>query len=714
MSVFDGTTPLRIIKPGEMRQNGNPQGMSPSQNRIEMRSAPPMNQDEVGGHLQNSESSQLSNNPPRKSVFDGTTPLRIIKPQQLPSTPQNISQPRMSTGGVPPQDMNGGSSSSPQNEKGILDNMINLAKALPASLGSNVDLLGMLYNLAAKSQNFNTEQEMNTSPLSDRLSDQHKKDYLKTTEIPTVGSLEQKIEQGLGAEHTPAYEGIKFAASLAGPGGVAKALKNTAPRAAKGLGAIGSLKKTDLAAAGAAGATIEATKDKVGELGSLGLGLGAGLGTQFAKNIAHGISHPRQGTRNIMAKMSAKKFKNEIYEAAKDINVPLPLAAVTDSKMIKFLNENISKYPFFGERIHEAFKESSNAFQNSMNELLETVGPAHGLGNAEAKYGNLYQKASQALPENAVTNVKKITDKMDELKKQVKSLIYGPNTEKLLEIIGKLEKSTSIKSQFGDFSPPVPMDLLVGTKRELNSRWDIDNKGTRKLIKSLNNSVLDVIKDYGKINPEWYKIYDKAERAYEKYAKRLTIDEAFEGKLINPITEQVNYPSLIKTLTSGKKKKILQKAFGEESYKNVEKFIDVARSLHEGKQLVNPSGTASQIAVYQFLASVPMALVSAPTVVAGNVITLKGMHTASKLLVDKEFVELVSKFSKDPGKSVADNIEEFVKTKSGMSLQTLNHKINSLIHKPEEKPKTKKKPSNRRKVSTHYLQKVLNKRKEIL
>jgi hypothetical protein len=685
--IFDGTNPISIMDEENYQQNTL--SAPPVQNGFEERMPLP----------QNPESSLGTNSSEQKDIFEGTNPISIMDDNEPSSTPQNSPQNGMSPTGIPSQETNG-TTTPPQNETGILNNMINLAKALPASVGANVDLLGMLYNLLAESQNLNTEQEMNMSFGADKLSPEQKQNYLESTKVPTVGSLEQTIEEGLGAEHTPAYEGTKFAASLAGPGGVAKLLKKAAPTTAKALSSIGSLRPADIAAAGAAGATMEATKDKVGELGSLGLGLGAGIGTQAAGSIAPGIMQPRKAIRNLLAKQAAKKFKSEIYEAAKDINVPLPLVALTDSKMIKFLNENISKYPVFGERIKDAFQETTNAFQKGMGELLDSVGP---LKNDQVKgqISKLYEKAREALPEDAMINTNKIVDRIKEIKEEFKALSLSEDTKKLFTKMEEIENGLSIKSSFGNFSPPIPVKLILNQKAEINRMLKDTDQGVKLMFNHLNDAFRETLEDYGKINPEWSNTYKKAEKYYATYAKRKKIDQTLEGKLNNPISEEVNYPSFIKSLKTGPKKEILEKSFGKENYPTVEKFINVARSMHKGSQSVNTSASATINSVFAFGASVGATIITmSPTLFAANMATLKGISSVSKLLVDKDFVELISKFAKEPTTTTAEHIEEFVKKRSGVSLQTLNHKMNSLLNKKEEKP------------TVQHLKDVLKNRKE--
>ena len=591
-----------------------------------------------------------------------------------------------------------------------------LGKGLISGLGGGaIDTASLAYNVPAAIHNMQRETERQKEELSPEQRQRLQQipsipnplevasNVLFPGEASYIPSAQEGIEKGIdklsgGYTKTPdsikpLYEGVKFSGSLGGIGTLGKlAGKLGSKGLEKAAKVLGATKPSELAGAAATGTTIEATKDKLGDVGSLGAGLVAGIGTQFGGSLLK-----RGALKNIAVKQLSKKFRNEIYEAAKDINVPIPLAAVTDSKMVKFVNENISKYPYFGEKIHKAFQESSDAFQKSMENLLDSVGPSKSV-EAKSNIKNLYKKAEEALPKNAVISSEKILNKIDEIRENFKSLAYDPESKGLLDFLEAIEKSTSIKSEYGRFSPPLPVSLVTNTKKNINRIAKGADEGIKAIFGDLNSALSETLQDYGKINPEWYGLLKKADKLFERYAKRKHVDKAFDGKLYNPVTEEVNYPSLIKTLMSGSKKETLQKTFGD-NYENVEKFILAARGIQEGKRAVNPSGTASQAALYSFFGSVPYFLATNPYALIGHAATVGVVKKISDLLIDKEFIDLISKYSKDPTKTLEESINNFVKEKSGFSIQTLNHKINKIIHNNKDKDKDKDKNNSIEKIN---------------
>jgi hypothetical protein len=573
-----------------------------------------------------------------------------------------------------------------ENSSGVLDQMINLAKALPASVGSTVDLLGSLYNLAAKAHNVNPGGMEN--PLAPPMSEEEK----ERLQVPYVGSLEHKIEEGLGVKKTPSYEALKFASSLALPGGAAKLTAKGAPAISKTLGAIGSTKPIDLGAAAAAGGTIEATKDSLGQLGATGLGLGAGIGTQLGAGLLKGAVKDINPSKLLTSEYSTelakplaravvktgivnpKNFKREIFEAAKDSDIPIPIAAVTDSRLIKYLNDNIIKFPYFGDRLKSAFQESNTKFQQSMENLLDAVGPA---SNPEIKsnINTMYNDLRDSLPKNAMVKPDKLLTKIDDLKDKFKAFAYSEDTKRLLSLMDDIESGIKIKSKFGNITPPVPLDLLLNQKAEINRMLNSTDEGVKLMFRNLNSGIKDTIQEYGQINPEWIKKFNDTEKYYSKFAKRKELDKRLENKVWEPKSinnEEVNYGGLLKELKNTKNQNLLEKNFGEEGYKNLNKLVKVAEGLNESKKSLNPSGTAVIGTVTAFMAGLAKGAISVPAAFAN----LGTLEVIGRALSSNEFTKLVAKYASDPKPKLADRLKDILEKRSGMSIQAIMKTLN--------------------------------------
>ncbi len=214
---------------------------------------------------------------------------------------------------------------------------------------------------------------------------------------------------------------------------------------------------------------------------------------------------------------------------------------------------------------------------------------------------------------------------------------------------------------------PLPVEMLVGTKRSLNNiiKWDKD-EGTKNLLRSVQQATLKDIEAYGQTNVIWQKTFDAAERQFEKVAKRETLEKLLAGKIEDPITKEVAYIPLAKLLNERKYAKQLNQALGEQKFKKLRDFTMVAEAMAVAqKNTPNPSGFAIVGSVAALVTSIVVGDFTTPLKVIG------GGAVLTELLTNKRFLNLATKFAKQPNEPLAKTLSVLVKEHTGMTSQAL-------------------------------------------
>lgn len=604
---------------------------------------------------------------------------------------------------------------SPEQQKNIVTDIINLAvKAPGAAMGSIIDIFSTpVVNAGISAYNAVAPEEYE-APYAQSAS--------KTMEqgveyLENKGGLDEKRK-------TPGYEGAKLAYEVGIPGGLSTKLEKLIKTVGtKDIGALaGKLEKfiTDLTktigstkpqvlagAVGAGEAANYAKEEGAGVTGQLGSGVGGAI-------LAESLANPKkalQGIGKAGTKIAANvlglgrnNLKTEAIDAAQRLGLEgLPSAAVSDSTITGYANQLISKIPFFGDKIKKDVKKTSDEFQKAWEQMLDSIGPSvNEASKNEIKL--IYKKANNLMGKEDVIDPNLILSKIKEIREQFKSYLSSDATKKLEGYLDKLENAltpekadiASLKgfdektlaalpegvrkqilekvNEIGSQKGIYVKDLLR-TKVELNKimrdknifdRTDTDTLG---FLRDLQQSVQETLTEYGKTNPKWYKAFKEADEKFSKLSKRENLENALGGKIEDFVTNEVAYVPLVKVLENPKQQKFLKNNLGETNYKKLEDFVEVAKAMSSiNRNVLNPSGSAMVAIVATTLAG----LVTKPLT---TVAAIGGTAGITKLLTDKKFLNKVNQFAKDPNEALAKKLDSIIKEHTGMGSQALMKQI---------------------------------------
>ena len=471
------------------------------------------------------------------------------------------------------------------------------------------------------------------------------------------------------------HEGLKAVGSLASAGGAAKgAIKFGANKVGETLKHLGSTKARDLAAGGvASGVTSHALEDGQGLPAAFGEGIGAGALTSMLLNKKT-LNLPAKAAMKTLG-LDPKNLKTDTLEAAKRIGVDLPASGATDAKLMGLANQMVAATPVMGDVVRDKVKTASKQFQTAFKELADSVG--HIKNDAvEKDISRLYGKAMDSLPQDAAITPQHTVEAINAVKAKVKTAILSPSEKELLATLDTLGDNLMFNNSL---AVPMPVEMLVGTKRSLNSiiKWDKD-EGTKNLLRTVQQATLKDIDAYGKTNPTWKKSFDAAERQFEKVAKREKLDNLLAGKIEDPITKEVAYLPLAKLLNDKKYAKQLEATLGEQNFNKLKDFTKVAESMAvANKNTPNPSGSAIVGSVAALVTSIVVGDFTTPLKVIG------GGAVLTQLLTNKRFLNLATEFAKQPAEPLAQKLNNLIKENTGMTSQALMTGLKEKSQKPD-------------------------------
>jgi hypothetical protein len=361
--------------------------------------------------------------------------------------------------------------------------------------------------------------------------------------------------------------------------------------------------------------------------------------------------------------LDPKNLKTDTLEAAKRIGVDLPASGATDAKLMGLANQMVAATPVMGDVVRDKVKTASKQFQTAFKELADSVGPIKNEAT-EKEINRLYGKVRDTLPKDAQIIPTHTVDAINAVKAKVKTAILSPSEKELLATLDTLGNNLMFNNSL---AVSMPVEMLVGTKRSLNSiiKWDKD-EGTKNLLRTVQQATLKDIEAYGKTNPQWKKSFDQAERQFEKVAKREKLDNLLAGKIEDPITKEVAYLPLAKLLNDKKYAKQLETTLGEQNFKKLKDFTKVAESMAvANKNTPNPSGSAIVGSVAALVTSIVVGDFTAPLKVIG------GGAVLTQLLTNKRFLNLATEFAKQPTEPLAQKLNNLIKENTGMTSQVL-------------------------------------------
>lgn len=578
--------------------------------------------------------------------------------------------------------------------------------ALSGLVGGTADSITSLYNIPAALTNAQKEYTKDIDPrvlaMASALGGGMEVPIPNQKDLPLIPSATEGIDRSIdkgtkGYTITPEdekwfSEGVKFASSVAGGGGLgAIASKAGMKGLGKSLNTIGSTNPKTIAAAGASGAAIEkANESGISAPLSVATGIGTGLATQAALPLLNLKKSIPQGVTALTG-FGKKNLNVPAVEAARDLNIELPGVAATNAILPAFANQALGKFPYFGNKLREKVSGASQQYQKAWNQMLDSVGSPRTPESLKKK-DKTYRFVEKSIPKGASISPTPILDAISEVENIVKTFVHSEPTKKLSGIMGEFKKalipeSEKLPAGFEKFSPkvqeevlkalggepsPIPVKELVRQKVELNKimrdknlfdRQDTDSLG---FLDHIRNGLTKTLEQYGEVNPKFLKALKKADENFSKIAKRENLDDLLSGKIVDAKTGEVSYGSLLTIFKDRNKQKFLKNNLGEENYRKLQKFTKVAEAMESAKRNnPNPSGSATVGAVIGVITSLYYGNFGLPAAVIG------GGAIATNLLTNNKFLNKATQFANRPTESLANQLSKIIKESTGVSVQTL-------------------------------------------
>jgi len=384
--------------------------------------------------------------------------------------------------------------------------------------------------------------------------------------------------------------------------------------------------------------------------------------------------------------LSPKGLNIEAARAARDLNIDLPAATLTNSKLTGLADQYVGKAPIFGEMIGKKYANAEAQTKKALEKIYNEVGPKE-TPEVEALISKLYKERTESLPKGANVKPKHLKEAIDNIK--IDSALLSSDEKSLLDALATLrneiEPQSKLVSQFGQIKIPLQefdVNKLIGTKTSLNNiiKWGKD-EGVKNQLRSVQHAITKDIAEYGKMNPEWYKTFKKADKLYGDVAKREKLESLLGHKSTNYATEDLSYNALAKAINNPKNAESIKKQLTPETFEKIQKLGTVAKAMAiKNKNIPNPSGTATTAAVSAViygLASNPLKTI--PTVAAGYGLT--------KLLTDKKFLDLALKYAENPSKPnllTTTALNKRIQDITGYSAVALQNALNNKAQNSKE------------------------------
>lgn len=403
------------------------------------------------------------------------------------------------------------------------------------------------------------------------------------------------------------------------------------------------------------------------------------------KNILNAFRHPVETVAKVPLKimgLTPKRMNIKAAEAAKDLGIELPAAALTDSTLTGLADQWVGKIPFFGNRLKKKYASTQDQILKALNDIYDKTGPLKA-PEVEAQIANLYNEAASTLPKDARVLPAHTKKAIDDIK--INTAILSSDEAALLKALenikGDLEPASKLVGVHGPVKAPLQeynIDRLIGTKKSLNSmiKWDTD-EGVKNQLRKVQKAISRDIAEYGKANPEWYQNFKNADSLFGKVARREKLENLI-GKSLNSGTDNLSYNALSKAINNPEKQALLKKQVDPETFDKLQKLGTVAKAMAvKSANIPNPSGTAMTTATLGIISGLitnPVATLSGSGI--GAVI---GAQAASQLLTDQRFLDLALKLAKKPNNSLTVTaLNKRLKDITGYSAVALNNEIGRL------------------------------------
>lgn len=577
--------------------------------------------------------------------------------------------------------------------------------AVSGALGGIADTATSLYNLPAAAFNFLKERLKGEDPrvlASMGLGDFIGLEDRESPDIPLIPSATHGIEKGLDnvtegytaipENEKPIQAGIRSGAAFAAGGGLASgAGKLGLSGVQKASNLIGSTSPRAITGAAAVGGVSEASRESGdSELAALGKGAltGAIVETALSGNPARALVK--------LSGAGKKSLDTKSIDAANRIGVDLPLAAVSSAQAPNAVHQILSRIPGSGDYLALHADRASSKFVDSFENLLNKIGPK--VENKEEfsqMASEIYKEFRKNIPEDAFVSPLPVIEKVDFVRKELKSL--GSDSEATKEVLNtakELEQGIkkgapnlpeflenapqNIKSQLNNKkTEEVNLKFLLRQNIEINkkmrnknifNRSDTDSLDYMRVLKEgVENAIEQIAPKY----PKLYELYKSSQREFSRLAKREEAETLLRDRINPPVSPKTpNYNALANILSNETKKQPLRNIFGE-NYDELKDFAEVARAFESIKRNnKNPSGSGWISLITPVATGVGSRYLPKTTAV-----TFAGIGGLTALSTSKRFINLANRYAKNPTPALSNKLETVIKDVTGASARELGMQV---------------------------------------
>ena len=611
----------------------------------------------------------------------------------------------------------------PQKEYSLGNRAASLGKSATAgALGAVPDTAALAYNLPAMGINAAMRSTDTSQPFDDdgvipQLPQNMGGSFANVTQnkghdlgeqapqLPLIPSATHAISEGIDnlsdgyTETSPQdkalNQGVEFAAGVGGGGAIAKgaqALGKTG--AATVAGFAGSTNKWHIGGAGAAGSTMSTLEDAgTSTGGAMAGGLAAGAAVNSIPSVGKGIGNIVAKGGVALAGLGKKNLNLDAAKAAQELEITLPKAVASDSKILAYADRFVNHAPFAGNIMKDRYAKIGDKILKELDNAYDSVLPKSKLEGIDQVIRKMYNTAENLLPEGATIAPSNTMGTITEIRKKINAPSQSGDFKKMQTIINDIERSFAPSGIKG---MPAEMQQMVNQKENLNNAFaDFKTAKGQYYLTKLNNAVKDDIALYGKENPEWHKYFSGADDLYSKKATREDLTKLLASKAESATHGEITVGNLSKVLNTPETRDKLKLLVSDEIFSRMEKLGTVTQAFaKKNKNIINPSGTTVAQTTINWVSSAVGIGGGSPVAAGLGVLAASGI---AHLLTDKKSLDLVIKLAEKPTEKAAVAFNVRMKQITGYTPVTLARET----AKREEKEENKQGKGVRQKFNDH-------------
>jgi len=302
------------------------------------------------------------------------------------------------------------------------------------------------------------------------------------------------------------------------------------------LGGVGGARGV-ASLAGLAGGMQVGEESKLGPLGQFITGGIGALTPGGIRGLGRAIASPRQTVAKGVAKLTPSKsidIQKQLIRDARDAGVQLDVGSLSDSRLVKFVQNQLAQSALAGESLENFKKQLSKQIIDEYKGVADSIGQSRFQTHYQA--GEAVQNAIRQHKDTTLSqardlynsarkrggNFQVFTGKVGDVVKELEeSLTPGSiksgEQKAVLEALNKLK--SDVLTPAGDIKSASINDL-INDKIALNDIIDYEVQGgAKQLLKKAVKALDETISAHGKVDPTFAKEWNMANKRFSEHAK---------------------------------------------------------------------------------------------------------------------------------------------------------------------------------------------------